>query len=71
MNLRNSRTRLRVLATLMIPAFLLCYSAAEKSKSTTSGLLGSPVTLQADGGAPLPPPPPPPVKQSQSFTALA
>jgi hypothetical protein len=70
MNLQNSRSRLSVVATLLITAFLLGYSAVEKSKSAASGPLWSPLILQADGGVPLPPPPPP-VKQSQSFVALA
>jgi hypothetical protein len=70
MNLQNSRSRLSVFATLLITAFLLGYSAVERSKNTASSPLGSPVTLQADGNGPLPPPPPP-VKQSQSFVTIA
>jgi hypothetical protein len=70
MNLQSSRSRPSVFATLLITAFLLGYSVVEKSKSTASSPLGSPLILQADGGVPLPPPPPP-VKQSQSLVTLA
>ena len=71
MNSQNSRSRLGLLGTLMIAAFLLCYSTLEKSKSTARSPLELAATLTADGSWPAPPPPPPPVKQSQSFVALA
>ena len=70
MKLRNSRSRLTVFGTLLIAAFLLGYFAPEKSKSTTSSPFDSPLTLQADGGAP-PPPPPLPLKPSQNVVALS